>query len=98
MTTKKSALAALLLALPSVLPFAAQAVSSAEELRYCRALGDTYVRYVSPAETSSGVLARRLDVEAGVALAKCQTGDASAAIPILERKLMNAGFSLPLRD
>jgi hypothetical protein len=31
-------------------------------------------------------------------LAKCHEGDAATAIPILERKLVNAGFTLPPRS
>jgi hypothetical protein len=30
-------------------------------------------------------------------LAKCKEGDAATAIPTLERKLRNAGFTLPPR-
>ena len=36
-------------------------------------------------------------VNGGVALAKCKAGDPAAAIPILERKLTDAGFTLPPR-
>ena len=82
----------------AVLAAAAHAASSAEDLRYCAALGETYARYVGSSEFSSSRLVRSVDVEARVALAKCDEGDAASAIPVLERKLVNNGFSLPPRN
>ena len=80
------------------LPPVAQAQQSARvaDLRYCSQLSDLYIRYVgrSAAGPSTPV---KPDVNGGVALAKCHEGDAAAAIPILERKLINAGFTLPPR-
>jgi len=31
-------------------------------------------------------------------VAQCKAGDAAGGIPVLERKLRNAGFDLPKRD
>ena len=80
------------------LPFAAhaQAISRAADLRYCATLSDLYVRYVGRSEAGPDSPVRP-DVVSGVALAKCKEGDAATAIPILERKLRNAGFTLPPR-
>jgi hypothetical protein len=74
----------------------AQATSRAEDLRYCAVLSELYVRYVGRSEAGPNAPVRP-DVNGGVALAKCKEGDAAAAIPILERKLRNGGFTLPPR-
>jgi hypothetical protein len=84
--------------LAAALPVLAHAASSAEDLRYCAALSQQYARYVGSSEFSSSTLARRVDVDARVAMEKCSQGDAAAAIPVLERKLVNNGFSLPPRQ
>jgi hypothetical protein len=74
----------------------AQQVATAADLRYCAQLSELYVRYVGRSEAGPDVPVKP-DVNGGVALAKCHAGDAAAAIPILERKLRNAGFTLPPR-
>jgi hypothetical protein len=80
------------------LPPVAQAQQSARvaDQRYCAQLSDLYIRYVGRSQAGPSVPVRP-DVNGGVALAKCHEGDAAAAIPILERKLTNAGFTLPPR-
>jgi hypothetical protein len=74
----------------------AQQVASAADLRYCAQLSELYVRYVGRSEAGPSAPVKP-DVNGGVALAKCHEGNAAAAIPILERKLRNAGFTLPPR-
>lgn len=74
----------------------AQQVATAADLRYCAQLSDLYVRYVGRSEHGPNAPVKP-DVNGGVALAKCHEGDAAASIPILERKLRNAGFTLPPR-
>lgn len=74
----------------------AQQNRRAADLQYCARLSDLYVRYVGRSEAGPSVPVRP-DVNGGVALAKCKEGDTAAAIPILERKLVNAGFTLPPR-
>ena len=69
----------------------------AAELRYCAQLSDLYIRYVGRSEAGPDAPVRP-DANGGVALAKCKEGDAATAIPILERKLVNAGFTLPPRS
>jgi len=88
----------LIVCLTAVVPFAAvaQTGDQAADLRYCAQLSGLYVRYVGRSEAGPTAPVRP-DVNAGVALAKCKEGDAAAAIPILERKLVNAGFTLPRR-
>ena len=74
----------------------AQQVARAGDLRYCAQLSELYIRYVGRSEAGPNAPVKP-DVNGGVALAKCHEGDAAAAIPILERKLRNAGFTLPPR-
>jgi len=74
----------------------AQQATRAADLRYCAQLSELYIRYVGRSEAGPDVPVKP-DVNGGVALAKCHEGDAAAAIPILERKLRNAGFTLPPR-
>ena len=92
------ALALSILIAATLLPPAAHAqqVASAADLRYCAQLSDLYVRYVGRSEAGPSAPVKP-DVNGGVALAKCHEGNAAAAIPILERKLRNAGFTLPPR-
>ena len=74
----------------------AQQVASAADLRYCAQLSGLYIRYVGRSEHGPSAPVKP-DVNGGVALAKCHEGDAATSIPILERKLLNAGFTLPPR-
>jgi hypothetical protein len=92
--TTKLLMVAVVLGLP--LAAQAQAPGRADDLRYCATLSDLYVRYVGRSEGSPRT-GMTPDVDGGVALAKCREGDAAAAIPILERKLTDAGFTLPPR-
>ncbi len=92
------ALALFILIAAIALPMGSQAqqVAPAADLRYCAQLSDLYVRYVGRSEHGPSAPVKP-DVNGGVALAKCQEGDATASISILERKLLNAGFTLPRR-
>ena len=78
------------------LPLAAQAqapTSSAADLSYCAQLSDLYQRYLGP--ENSHQIDTTPNVVGGEAVAKCQEGDATASIPVLERLLTNGGFTLP---
>jgi hypothetical protein len=78
------------------LPLAAQAqapTSSAADLSYCAKLSDIYQRYLGP--ENSRHMDTTPNVVGGAAVAKCQEGDAAASIPVLERLLTSAGFTLP---
>ena len=88
-----------LIALASVaLPLAlsAQQDERAADLGYCVRLSELYVRYVGRSEFGPDAPVKP-DANVSVALAKCREGDTATAIPILERKLVNAGFTLPPR-
>jgi len=69
------------------LPGGADAQS--DDAAYCAALSTLYRRYV---QNSPG---RQFDAEAAIAQDDCQKGNTAAAIPILEKKLRESGFTLP---
>jgi len=71
------------LALSIVIP------AQADDRAYCTELSSLYRRYV---QNSPG---RQYDVDASVALENCRKGNTAAAIPVLEKKLRDSGFSLP---
>ena len=67
------------------------------DMQYCAALSDLYIRYVGRSETGPRTPVTP-DVVGGVALAQCKQQDTVAqAIPVLERKLLGAKFTLPPR-
>jgi|SRR6266550_9575188 hypothetical protein len=93
--TTKLLIAAAVLCFPLVAQ--AKAPSSATDLAYCAKLSNLYLRYVGPDPNSRDFAGVTPDVDGGVAVAKCREGDAATAIPILQRKLSDAGFTLPPR-
>ena len=64
------------------------APAQADDKAYCAELSSLYRRYV---QNSPG---RQFDAEAAVALDDCRKGNATAAIPVLEKKLRESGFTL----
>ena len=77
-------LVALILALPT-----ATDAAQGDDKAYCAQLSAMYRRYV---QNGPG---KRFDVEASVALDDCSKGKTATAIPVLEKKLRESGFSLP---
>jgi hypothetical protein len=75
---------AFILALPT-----ATDAAQGDDKAYCAQLAAMYRRYV---QNGPG---KRFDVEASVALDDCGKGNTATAIPVLERKLCESGFSLP---
>lgn len=68
------------------------------DMQYCAALSDLYIRYVGRSETGPRTPVTP-DVVGGVALAQCkQESTVAQAIPVLERKLLDARFTLPPRS
>jgi hypothetical protein len=78
-------LTALMLALPGI------ADVQADDAAYCAQLSVLYRRYV---QNSPG---RQYDAEAALALDDCKNGNAAAGILVLEKKLLESGFTLPER-
>lgn len=87
--------AALLLGL---LPTLVGAQDLASEQRYCAALLDKYLRYAGVTEYPGTPGKLSNDNQAGLAQAECQSGNTTAGIAILERKLRNAKLDLPPRS
>ena len=77
-------LVALVIALPAAIDAA-----QGDDKAYCAQLAAMYRRYV---QNGPG---KRFDVEASVALDDCGKGNTVTAIPVLEKKLRESGFSLP---
>lgn len=68
------------------------------DMQYCAALSDLYIRYVGRSETGPRTPVTP-DAVGGTALAQCKHESTVAqAIPVLERKLLNARFTLPPRN
>ena len=70
------------------------APARADDVAYCRALAQTYERYV--VKVDSGHTVQRGSTGASVALEQCRNGN-TAGIPVLERELRNARVELPAR-
>ena len=81
----------LLLALVLALPVAAGAQS--DDAAYCAQLSALYRRYLG----NTGEGRQFPDVAASVAMDECQKGNTAAGIPVLEKKLRDARFTLPKR-
>jgi hypothetical protein len=67
------------------------------DMQYCARLSELYARYVGRSEAGPRTPVTP-DVVGGVALAQCREGKTAEAIPVLERKLLDAGFTLPSRN
>ncbi|MBV8188798.1 MAG: hypothetical protein JOY64_16425 [Alphaproteobacteria bacterium] len=96
MTRTTTLMAALALACLPLGVAQAQAMSSANDLAYCARLSGLYQRYVGSNEYGRHMVATP-NVEGGAAVAECHQGNAAASIPVLERLLSDAGFTLPPR-
>jgi len=66
-----------------------------DDAAYCDALIRQYYRYVVKVDGSHSPNTGSLDGE--VAVAQCRAGNTGAGIPVLERKLRDAGVALPTR-
>ena len=85
------------------LPLAAQAQDKPfggypnADMQYCARLAELYVRYVGRSETGPRTPVTP-DAVGGTALAQCKDENkVTQAIPVLERKLLDARFTLPPR-
>jgi hypothetical protein len=79
------ALVAVLMALPT-----ATDAAQGDDKAYCAQLAAMYRRYVQ-----NGPGSARVDVQATAALEDCSKGNTATAIPVLEKRLRDSGFSLP---
>ena len=60
---------------------------------YCTRLADLAARYIGKQINGQN----RPDSDTLVAIDRCEHGDTAAGIAVLERKLLNGGFTLPQR-
>jgi hypothetical protein len=68
------------------------------DMEYCARLAEIYIRYVGRSETGPRTPVTP-DAVGGTALAQCKDeGKVAEAIPVLERKLLDAKFTLPPRN
>lgn len=74
------------------LPFAA--LAQGDDAAYCRALTLKFQRYVIKTGSHSPNTG---SLDGNVAVEQCRAGNTAAGIPVLERKLRNAGVELPAR-
>lgn len=69
------------------------AQTTSSDLTYCESLYATFDRYIAPrgeSRSTSGV-------DAIAAVDQCRRGNTAAGIPVLEKKLRDALFTLPRR-
>jgi hypothetical protein len=71
----------------------AEAHAQANDMAYCAELSNLYRRYL-------GNVGERVfpDVTSAVAMDECQKGNTATGIPVLEKKLRDARFTLPKRS
>ena len=81
----------------SLLPAVSPAQTTGGDLAYCRALSEIYVRYIGHDWQYGDHQLTMANNDAQVALAQCEQGNATAAIPVLERELIKNKFTLPRR-
>jgi hypothetical protein len=71
----------------------AQAPTAADDTAYCAQLSALYRRYLG----NTGEGRTFPDVAAATAMDQCDRGNTAAGIPVLEKKLRDARFTLPKR-
>lgn len=86
-----------LLLLALLLPTAALAEGSPNDVAYCNRLADLYVHYIGRSEAGPYDDIRRGSNDTQVAASQCRQGITATAIPVLERVLRDNGFTLPPR-
>ena len=72
----------------------AHAQASADDTAYCAQLSALYRRYLG----NTGEGRTFPDVAAATAMDQCERGNPAAGIPVLEKKLRDARFTLPKRS
>lgn len=71
----------------------AQPQAAADDMAYCAQLSTLYRRYLG----NTGEGRTFPDVAAATAMSECERGNTAAGIPVLEKKLRDARFTLPTR-
>jgi hypothetical protein len=68
--------------------------AQSNDAAYCTALGDLARRYLGGTADGRNVP----DADTNLAISDCQKGNTAAGIPVLEKKLRAARFTLPKRS
>jgi hypothetical protein len=71
----------------------APSMAQGGDATYCARLSELVIRYLGKQINGEN----RPDAASLVAMDRCSHGDTAAGIPVLERKLQEAGFTLPAR-
>ena len=66
----------------------------ATDMEYCAELSVMYRKYLGQTSSRQSMP----DVTASTAIDACERGDTAAGIPVLEKQLTNARFTLPKRS
>ncbi|MBL6652154.1 MAG: hypothetical protein ISP49_11210 [Reyranella sp.] len=72
----------------------AGAEARADDMAYCASLSDMYKRYLGQSSNRGPIP----DAAASNAMTECQKGNTAAGIPVLEKRLTDARFTLPKRN
>jgi hypothetical protein len=83
----------LLLLVPLVAFSVGPSVSQTTDADYCARLAELVTRYIGKQINGQN----RPDSESLVAMDRCDHGDTASGIPVLEKKLLAGGFTLPRR-
>ncbi|HKH66408.1 MAG TPA: hypothetical protein VK362_02565 [Reyranella sp.] len=94
MRAKLSIALGLCLSLTAEVHAQAQAPTATDDMAYCAQLSALYRRYLG----NTGEGRTFPDVTAATAMSACERGDTAAGIPVLEKKLRDARFTLPKRS
>jgi hypothetical protein len=70
-----------------------QAPAESDDMAYCAQLSALYRRYLGNSAEGKTFP----DVTAATAISECERGNTAAGIPVLEKKLRDARFTLPKR-
>ena len=93
MRAKLSIALGLCLSLTAEAEAQAPAAAAADDMAYCAQLSALYRRYLG----NTGEGRTFPDVAAATAMSECERGNTASGIPVLEKKLRDARFTLPKR-
>jgi len=72
------------------------AAARADDVSYCKALGDKYMTYVSNMQAGRSPMPESPDIR--IAIDQCNKGNTAAGIPVLEKALKDNKATLPPRS
>lgn len=81
----------------AVLALSPAASAQSSDAGYCKVLIDTYLRYVAVGGEAPVGAGKSPNAIHTTAVAQCRAGDTASGIPVLEKVLTDAKFTLPRR-